>query len=29
MSVDNGKTYFTTSDIEQLFEDKLDEKIAG
>ena len=29
MSFDNGKTYFATSDIEQLLEDKLDEKIAG
>ena len=29
MSFDNGKTYFATSDIEQLLEDNLDEKIAG
>ena len=29
MSFDNGKTYFATSDIEQLIEDKLDETIAG
>ena len=29
MSFDNGKTYFATSDIEQLLEDKLDEKADG
>ena len=29
LSFDNGKTYFWTSDIEQLIEDKLKEKIAG
>ena len=29
LSFDNGKTYFATSDIGQLLEDKLGEKIAG
>ena len=29
MSFDNGSTYFATSDIEQLLEDKLDERITG
>ena len=29
MSFDNGKTYFAASDIEQLLEDKLDEKTTG
>ena len=29
MSFDNGKTYFWTSDIEELLEKKLNEKIAG
>ena len=29
MSFDNGKTYFAASDIEQLLENKLDEKITG
>ena len=28
MSFDNGKTYFATSDIEQMIEDKLDKQIA-
>ena len=29
LSFDNGKTYFWASDIEQLIEDRLNEKIAG